>query len=39
MAHKNKKYGNVAEVRAGEFPKEEHCYRMIPGEEEKFLAG
>jgi 3-methyl-2-oxobutanoate hydroxymethyltransferase len=27
----------VAEVRAGEFPKDEHCYTMISGEEEKFL--
>lgn len=27
----------VAEVRAGEFPREEHCYKMIAGEEEKFL--
>ena len=43
-----KKYCNVAEVitdamkaycediRTGQFPKEEHCYRMIQGEEEKF---
>ena len=27
----------VAEVMAGEFPKDEHCYTMISGEEEKFL--
>ena len=45
-----KKYGNVAEVvtkamqdyaqevRAGRFPGDEHCYKMIAGEEEKFLA-
>jgi len=45
-----KKYCNVAEVvttamkeyveevKAGEFPKAEHCYTMLPGEEEKFLA-
>ena len=44
-----KKYCNVAEVvtqamreygeevRQGRFPAEEHCYRMIQGEEEKFL--
>jgi len=44
-----KKYCNVAEVvtkgmeeyaadvRAGTFPGEEHCYRMVAGEEEKFL--
>jgi 3-methyl-2-oxobutanoate hydroxymethyltransferase len=44
-----KKYANVAEVitqamkdycddvRAGNFPKAEHCYRMMQGEEEKFL--
>lgn len=44
-----KKYCNVAEViikamsdycedvRAGKFPGEEHCYRMIEGEESKFL--
>ena len=43
-----KKYCNVAEVitkaireycedvRSGRFPSEEHCYRMVPGEEEKF---
>ncbi len=43
-----KKYANVAEViieamkaycadvRAGAFPSEEHCYRMLEGEEEKF---
>ena len=28
----------AAEVRAGEFPKDEHCYKMIAGEEEKFLT-
>lgn len=28
----------VAEVKAGEFPAAEHCYRMIEGEEEKFLS-
>jgi 3-methyl-2-oxobutanoate hydroxymethyltransferase len=45
-----KKYANVAEVvtgairsygeevRAGSFPAEEHCYRMIEGEFEKFEA-
>ncbi|MHC4661826.1 MAG: 3-methyl-2-oxobutanoate hydroxymethyltransferase [Planctomycetota bacterium] len=45
-----KKYADVAgvvtnalkeyarEVKAGEFPKEEHCYRMIKGEAEKFEA-
>ena len=27
----------VAEVRSGEFPRTEHCYNMIAGEEEKFL--
>ena len=44
-----KKYCNVAEmvtramqdyaseVRSGQFPKAEHCYNMIAGEEEKFL--
>lgn len=44
-----KKYSNVAEViteamqaycdevRAGRFPQAEHCYRMLQGEEEKFL--
>jgi 3-methyl-2-oxobutanoate hydroxymethyltransferase len=43
-----KKYANVAEVvtqairsygdevRSGQFPAEEHCYRMIEGEQEKF---
>jgi 3-methyl-2-oxobutanoate hydroxymethyltransferase len=45
-----KKYCNVAEmvtgamkaycddVRAGSFPAEEHCYRMLEGEEERFVA-
>ncbi len=45
-----KRYGNVAEivteamkayvadVRAKRFPEEEHCYRMLPGELEKFQA-
>ncbi|MBI5302042.1 MAG: 3-methyl-2-oxobutanoate hydroxymethyltransferase [Chloroflexi bacterium] len=45
-----KKYCNVAEVitnamkaycedvRAGTFPGEEHCYRMIEGEHDKFMA-
>lgn len=45
-----KKYANVAatittamreycqEVRGGSFPRDEHCYKMIAGEEEKFLA-
>jgi 3-methyl-2-oxobutanoate hydroxymethyltransferase len=28
----------VAEVRAGDFPAEEHCYRMLEGEHEKFAA-
>ncbi|MFH0916874.1 MAG: 3-methyl-2-oxobutanoate hydroxymethyltransferase, partial [bacterium] len=28
----------VAEVKAGVFPAEEHCYRMLDGEEEKFRA-
>ncbi|MBW1996176.1 MAG: 3-methyl-2-oxobutanoate hydroxymethyltransferase, partial [Deltaproteobacteria bacterium] len=44
-----KKYCNVAqvvtdamkayceEVRAGKFPTEDHCYRMVKGEDEKFL--
>jgi len=44
-----KKYGNVAEVviramseyckevRTGVFPTDEHCYKMLAGEEEKFL--
>ena len=44
-----KKYANVAEViiqafrdyvrevKEGAFPTEEHCYRMVEGEEEKFL--
>ncbi|MDF1591045.1 MAG: 3-methyl-2-oxobutanoate hydroxymethyltransferase [Desulfobacterales bacterium] len=44
-----KKYGQVAEmvtgamkvyceeVRAGKFPAEEHCYRMLAGEDEKFF--
>jgi 3-methyl-2-oxobutanoate hydroxymethyltransferase len=27
----------AAEVRSGQFPKAEHCYNMIAGEEEKFL--
>ena len=27
----------VADVRAGAFPADEHCYRMIEGEESKFL--
>ncbi|MBU0515032.1 MAG: 3-methyl-2-oxobutanoate hydroxymethyltransferase [Proteobacteria bacterium] len=27
----------AAEVRGGQFPTDEHCYRMIEGEEEKFL--
>ncbi|MEW5911236.1 MAG: 3-methyl-2-oxobutanoate hydroxymethyltransferase [Thermodesulfobacteriota bacterium] len=27
-----------ADVRAGRFPAEEHCYRMLPGEQEKFQA-
>jgi len=25
------------ETRTGQFPKEEHCYRMIQGEEDKFV--
>ena len=45
-----KKYCNVAgvvteamkaycsDVRGGAFPAEEHCYRMLEGEEEKFIA-
>ena len=28
----------VAEVKAGVFPAEEHCYRMLDGEEERFRA-
>jgi hypothetical protein len=24
-------------VRAGKFPSDEHCYRMVEGEEQKFL--
>lgn len=44
-----KKYGQVAEmvtgamktyceeVRQGEFPAEDHCYRMLPGEDQKFF--
>jgi len=28
----------VSEVRSGAFPQEEHCYRMLKGEHEKFLA-
>ena len=28
----------VAEVKAGAFPAEEHCYRMLEGEEERFRA-
>jgi 3-methyl-2-oxobutanoate hydroxymethyltransferase len=28
----------VAEVRAGQFPEEDHCYHMIAGEKEKFDA-
>ncbi|MDB4444026.1 3-methyl-2-oxobutanoate hydroxymethyltransferase [bacterium] len=44
-----KKYGQVAEmvtdamraycedVRQGKFPGDEHCYRMLPGEDEKFF--
>jgi 3-methyl-2-oxobutanoate hydroxymethyltransferase len=44
-----KKYANVAEVilrafqeyarevKEGKFPTEEHCYRMVEGEEQKFL--
>ncbi len=35
VTHAMKDY--VAEVRDGEFPKSEHCYNMIAGEEEKFL--
>jgi 3-methyl-2-oxobutanoate hydroxymethyltransferase len=27
----------VADVRGGQFPADEHCYKMIEGEEEKFL--
>jgi len=27
----------AAEVRSGQFPGDEHCYKMIDGEEEKFL--
>ena len=27
----------VAEVRGGAFPGDEHCYKMMAGEEEKFL--
>ena len=27
----------AAEVRNGQFPQDEHCYKMIEGEEEKFL--
>jgi len=27
----------AAEVRGGQFPTDEHCYRMIDGEEQKFL--
>ena len=29
--------GFVGEVREGVFPGEEHCYRMIDGEEKKFV--
>jgi 3-methyl-2-oxobutanoate hydroxymethyltransferase len=28
----------VKDVKAGAFPAEEHCYRMVKGEEEKFRA-
>jgi 3-methyl-2-oxobutanoate hydroxymethyltransferase len=28
----------AADVRDGRFPEDEHCYKMIAGEEEKFLA-
>ena len=28
----------VAEVRAGQFPEDDHCYHMIDGEKEKFDA-
>jgi 3-methyl-2-oxobutanoate hydroxymethyltransferase len=28
----------VADVRAGRFPQEEHCYRMLEGEHDKFAA-
>jgi 3-methyl-2-oxobutanoate hydroxymethyltransferase len=28
----------VADVRGGAFPEEEHCYRMLEGEDEKFAA-
>jgi len=28
----------VADVRAGRFPEEEHCYRMLEGEAERFAA-
>jgi 3-methyl-2-oxobutanoate hydroxymethyltransferase len=28
----------VTEVKAGSFPAEEHCYRMLEGEEERFRA-
>ena len=27
----------VADVRGGQFPGDEHCYKMIKGEEDKFL--
>jgi ketopantoate hydroxymethyltransferase len=27
----------AAEVRGGDFPGDEHCYKMIEGEEEKFI--
>ncbi len=28
----------VADVRGGAFPEEQHCYRMLEGEDEKFAA-
>jgi ketopantoate hydroxymethyltransferase len=28
----------VAEVRAGKFPEDDHCYHMLSGEKEKFDA-
>jgi hypothetical protein len=27
-----------ADVRGGKFPEEQHCYHMIEGEKEKFIA-
>jgi ketopantoate hydroxymethyltransferase len=35
--HANAMKGYCEEVRKGTFPSDEHCYRMIDGEEKNFL--